>query len=566
MMYNTTRLPVRRAARFIALAVAALCLGSCTTDPPKKIANRYVTLPHKQVPEYLKDTILEYTDLGGTEPFPISGYGLVANLKGTGGSRAPAAVREFIIKDMARHGFGNVGGGLDSPEDILNNKSFAIVRVDGFLPVGARASHKDPASGEADWCTWFDVRVSALPESETASLAHGDLYATDLKVAGANPLDPGSGNVAVRAQAMGSIFINPAYALDDTTDTAAARSSRRTGVVIGGAKPLENRPLFLRLRSPERRMARAIERRVNEQFQDVMDKDLPVKGNTTFLCEAEDEGIVKVFVPRAYVDDWTHFAGVLKHLYLNGGLPQYATVKAEQLAQEAVKPGAALMDISYALEGLGKPAMHAITPLLTNPSPEVQFAAARAAAFIGDPAAVPVLMSIARTQGNPFRVNAVRALGQLPQSPMVDRLLTQLLGIDEAMVRIEAYEVLARHKDGAIYSRVIKRGNNEKFMLDIVPGGGTPMVYASRQGIPRLAVFGVRTAVDLPVMFVAMNNRLTISSVGDNEVVTVYYRGAELRKPVSVACGTSIAEIVAKLGGETVPGEQALDFSYADVV
>jgi hypothetical protein len=91
-------------------------------------------------------------------------------------------------------------------------------------------------------------------------------------------------------------------------------------------------------------------------------------------------------------------------------------------------------------------------------------------------------------------------------------------------------------------------------------------VYASRQGLPRLAVFGVRTSVDLPVMFVSMNNRLTISSVGDSETVTLYYRGAELRKPISTGCGATISEIVAKLGGETVPGEQPLDFSYADVV
>src|SRR5262245_35094333 len=85
------------------LALASLSLPGCNTEEPKKVAPRYITLPAKQVPDYLKDTILSYTDLGGTEPFPISGYGLVANLNGTGGSRAPSAVREFIVKDMARH-------------------------------------------------------------------------------------------------------------------------------------------------------------------------------------------------------------------------------------------------------------------------------------------------------------------------------------------------------------------------------------------------------------------------------------------------------------------------------
>ncbi len=108
-------------------------LISCT-ETPKAPAIRYPTLAHKNVPEYLKDTILEYTDLGGTEPFPVSGYGLVANLNGTGGSRAPAAVHAYMVKEMQRRGFGSLDSHMGSPEDILNNKSFAIVRVDGFIP------------------------------------------------------------------------------------------------------------------------------------------------------------------------------------------------------------------------------------------------------------------------------------------------------------------------------------------------------------------------------------------------------------------------------------------------
>lgn len=544
------------------VALAAMALVGCT-ETPKKVAPRYPTLAARQVPDYLKDTIFAYTDMGGTEPFPISGYGLVANLNGTGGSRAPTAVREFIVKEMARHGFGNVGGGLDSPEDILNNRSFAIVRVDGFVPPGARAG--------SDWWTWFDVRVSALPESETTSLAHGDLYATDLKVQGANPVEPGSGNVSVRAQARGSIFINPAYSLDDTADSptaqnGAARSARRGGVVIGGARPLENRPLYLRLRAPERRMARAIERRINEQFQTVLDRDLPVKANGTVLAEAEDEGIIQVLVPRAYADDWMHFAGVMKYTYMRGGVPEYAAVKASELAAQALKPDAPLLEISYALEGLGRPALHAITPLMTHASPDVQYAGARAAAFIGDPGAVAVLLSVARTRNHPFRVNAVQTLGQLPASPMVDKMLAQLLSSDQASVRVEAYRVLARHKDSTIFTRVVKRGSNEKFVLDVVPGGGSPMVYASRQGLPRLAIFGDRTSVDLPLTFAAMQNRLSISSVAEDGSVMIFYRGAETRKAVRITSSADIAEIAARLGGEGPPGNAGLDFSYADVV
>ncbi len=380
--------------------------GCSHTDPPKKVTVRYPTLPKKSVPDYLQDTVISYTDLTGTDSFPVSGYGLVANLNGTGGGRVPKAVREYMIKEMARHGFGMIGRDLAAPEDVLANKSFAIVRVDALIPPGARSWSDTDNHPERSWYTWFDVKVSALPESDTTSLAHGDLYLTDLKVNGANPLEPGSGNVMVKARAEGSIFINPAYALPGSGDTTAAKASRVRGTVLGGAMATENRPLVLRLRAPELRMSRAIERRINEQFQDVMDQYLPVKAEGAYIADAQDEGIIYVLVPKAYSDDWEHFAGVMNHLYMKGGSPQFAAIKAQELADAAVLPEARLLDISFCWEGLGKSALHAIQPLMKSKNIDVQYAAARAAAFIGDPDAVPVLVAIARSQDNPFHLNA----------------------------------------------------------------------------------------------------------------------------------------------------------------
>jgi flagellar basal body P-ring protein FlgI len=542
-------------ARWIAGALVGLVLIGCGNEPAPKVTARYSTLPLRDVPDYLKDSIMQYADLGGTEPYPVSGYALVANLDGTGSSRAPTPVRDYIMKQMSIHGFGSIGSGLGSPEDVLNDKNFAIVQVEGLLPPGARAG--------PDWWTWFDVRVSALPQSDTTSLAHGDLYDTPLKVSGANPLEP-SERVEVKAQARGPIFVNPAYALDDTIDTTAARASRREGVVIGGARPLSNRPLTLRLRAPERRLARAIERRINEQFQAIMDIDLPVKGTTNYIADAQDEGIVTVLIPRAYSGNWKHFASLLKVIYMQGGSPTFAAIKAQQLADEAVKPGAYLEEISYAWEGLGKASLHAITPLMTSGQPDVQFAAVRAAAFIGDPAAPHMLLAIAKTPKNSFRVNAVKTLGELPPSPLVDRMVRDLLDSDQALVRIEAYKVLAAHKDrAAIFTRVVKKGDVEKFALDIVPGNAAPLVYATRQEIPRLAVFGNQTSLDMPAMFIAMNNRLTISSNQQDGLVTIFYRG---RKAVHVESSPDLAEIAARLGGEGPPGNNGLDFSYGDVV
>jgi flagellar basal body P-ring protein FlgI len=555
-----------RVAVRLLLAACAMSFAGCT-EPAPKVTNRYPVLAPREVPDYLKDSILQYADMSGTEPFPISGYGLVTHLHGTGGSRVPTPVRAFMLKELARHEFGSFDTGWASPEQVLNDKNVAVVRVDGLIPPGSRAG--------TDWGTWFDVQVSIPPESDATSLAHGDLYQCDLKINGANPSEPGGGMVAIKAQAAGAVFVNPQYVLDSSVDTAAARVSRKTGVVLAGARVMEDRPLLLRLRSPGTRMSRVIEQCILDRFQDVVDEDLrPAAGADNAsgkkVADAHDEGVVYVYVPKVYAGDWEHFAGLVKHLYLKGADPEFAALKSRQLADEAVKPDAKLLDISYCWEGLGKPALHALQPLMSSDVPDVQFAAARAAAFLGDPAAVTVLLAIADQHGNPFRVNAVQCLAELPPTSHVDRLCRKLLDSDEALVRIEAYKLLAKHQDSSVYSRwITDSGGQQVFALDLIKSSAPPMVYATRQGVPRIAVFGSLTRLELPLIYSSMDNRLTISSDDQNaERVNIFYRGQELRKPVSLVTTPSLPELVQILGGDTAAdfSVHGLHFGYADVV
>src|SRR5207253_5509509 len=132
----------------------------------------------------------------------VSGFGLVSNLDGTGNSDAPSTVRDYIIKEMGKHKWGSklvTGAPVPSPEEALRDSRNAIVRVDGYLPPGIRQGQT------------FDVQVSAIPEGYTTSLAHGDVYQTDLRIMGANSRDPG-GSVNVHARCEGPILVNPVYA------------------------------------------------------------------------------------------------------------------------------------------------------------------------------------------------------------------------------------------------------------------------------------------------------------------------------------------------------------------
>ena len=95
---------------------------------------------------------------------------------------------------------------------------------------------------------WFDVHISCLPQNNTKSLAHGVLFETDLKDAGANRANP-TGASRAFAKAKGPIFVNPAYALDAGANPAGqAKVSLRSGTIMYNGLVTQDRPITLQLR------------------------------------------------------------------------------------------------------------------------------------------------------------------------------------------------------------------------------------------------------------------------------------------------------------------------------
>lgn len=545
-----------RSFRLTALCgIAALLLSGFTgcvqapTPPPKPVNE---SVPDQKVPPFMVGTIIQRTMLQNDQPFLISGWGLVVHLNGTGGSHdVPNNVKAYMSKEMEKKGFGsqlNSEYKDISPEIVLNDRNAAIVAVYGWIPPGAR-------SGQ-----FFDLAVKA-EGLEVTSLARGLLYDTELTIDGANASEP-SRRVNVFATAYGPVFVNPAVALQaSASPDAATKRTLRSGTIIGGGQIIENRPLLLRLRQPEKRLARAIERRVNEAFH--QDK----------VCTAYNEAYCQLWVPEQYQGDWEHFAKLVQHMFMQGGSDGFARAKARELVGEARKPGAPLQDISYCWEGLGSVALPELAPLLadaTTPT-DVRFAAARAAAYIGDPsgAALRSLYDIAAAPRNPFQLSAVEVLGHVPSSRAIDHLLRDLLDSEETTIRIEAYNILARDHDTSIQSRVIasaREPTNQKFVLDYVSSRGAPLVYATRSGVPRIAIFGAVPELALPLTFNALDNRLMISSGAVGRDVTIFYRDAQLPRPIQMSCPPDIADVLARLGGQMDDGTGQLDFTYAEVL
>src|SRR5439155_22395311 len=102
----------------------------------------------------------------------------------------------------------------------------------------------------------------------------------------------------------------------------------------------------------------------------------------------------------------------------------------------------------------------------------------------------------------------------------INEMLRPLLNSEQTTVRLEAYKMLARNGDNAVFATRVKSG----FSLDVMRSDGSPVIYATRRGEPRMAVIGNRTKLQTPIAFSAMNGRLTISSNSDGQSVTIYYR------------------------------------------
>ena len=525
--------------------IALMTLIGCGSDgkksPVTKIPPKYQPMAKREVPAWLVGSIFEQVNLENTSPYLVSTFGLVTMKNPTGDTaNTPNNVREYMLREMTRRGFGSKNlPGFEhlSPEQVLRDPRVAIVRVDAYVPAGAYVGQR------------VDVQVSALPDSATTSLAGGSLFTCDLAPNGANQSSPGN-SVDVYATARGYVFVNPAYALDPKADDPAQRHSLTTGVLLNGGKIARERPLGLHIRAAEGRMAKGTEARINEL---VGDKN---------AASAHDEGTVYVNVPPSYRGDWEHFAGVILHTFYRSDAT-FAAMKAKQLAEEALKPKAPLLDISYTFEALGKPALPALEPLLTSSNHEVAFAAARAAAFIGDSSAESALASMAADSTNPFRISAVQTLSALPSAPSINMMLRELLDQDDALVRVEAYKGLVRNADSSIFSKKI----GDKFVLDIVSSDGPPLIFASRVGMARVAFIGSGARLPSPTFFSAMSDQFSISPVEQNkDILTLFYRGPDVRAPVKTLTSPDLAEIVARLGGEGPIGQPRMDFSYGEIV
>jgi len=441
----------------------------------------------------VRDTVATVAWVEGLRRMSVGGYGLVVGLGKNGTKQCPKPIRDYMLSEMrSRY---RLGGDYEelkhlAPEKLIDSEETAPVVVYGEIPAAVQKGAR------------FDLTVCALDGTDTRSLEGGWLMPCSLKLwSGGAPIEG-----RVLGEGSGQVFINP-FGL---REGSATRTDPRTGRVIGGGRTNQPRRIRLVLTEPSAAIASRLMYLINQRFGVEPDK----------TADAISPSTVDLRVPPQWQGREAHFLDLLLHLYVPAA-PSFSDLRLRELSEEAVKPDAALNDISLAWEGLGKTSLPHLRKLYTHPTPAVSYFAARAGVRLGDDLALEVLARHAKDAKTPYREAAVEEIGRATDLSRAVSILRPLLDVDDHRIRQLAYEGLRRHGDPAVKTiRVGDRG----FTVDVVPTNARHLITARRSGEQRITLFGTGLCCQKPTFYSHHGDRVLITADGNASHLTVVRR------------------------------------------
>ena len=507
------------------------------------------------VPEIMKGTIASETIVVGFEqptsrnyrPVVARGYGLVVGLKGTGSRDIPPPIRAYMIAQASKGGFGGHQHGDDvasiSPEELLDSNDTAVVVVEAIIPQGALKGAR------------FDVRVSALPQSDTKSLEGGILYTTELR-----PGMPTTGGAQAfpLATAHGQVFVNPFAEPGALTKDSVIRT---TGRVLNGGEVTKDMPLKLRLINPSHSRAAILVTAINTRFPQELAR---FPGDPRHQPEptgrGESDSSIELNVPPSYRDRTEEFIDLLRHTSIvqSNAESIAMSIRRTLLANPIMARAASLR-----WEALGPRVLPIIKDLYDHPEELPRMAALRAGAKLDDALVIPHLVTMAQSGSPDTRVEAIQLLSDLQFNPQVDLALRKLIDDADVEVRLQAYEALVERNDP--YMRRVNV--DKKFIVDVVDSD-RPLIYITQIGQPRIVLFGPDLSVERPMSVSAWSNQLMLRAESEDPTVEVYYRRPEAVQGVIVSVEARLEKLIEFLGHTTTVEEPAagLGLSYGETV
>jgi len=467
-------------------------------------------------------TIGSLTEVLSPELLPVEGYGMVGGLNGTGSSECPTGVRvyleQYILKQSAK-------GRIDI-EKFISSADTAVVRVYGLMPTGA-SKHE-----------YFDVKVTALGSTGTASLEGGWLYGVELRGSGRFGI---AGNVL--AEAEGPVFID---------SIGGVATDKRSGYVLGGGASLEEYRVMLSLRKPDYRTASLIRNKLLERF-----------GEET--AKAVSPGMIELKVPAEYAQQRQRFVSIVKATYLFDD-EEVIAARIGKLV-EKLKVSKEKESSEIGLEAIGKASIGMLSELVNSSDEEVRLRAGRCLLNLGSDRGLEALRRIAMDKGSSYRIEALEAIGASARRNDAAAISRRLVRDSNFDVALAAYEQLRRLDDITVSRRLVGRS----FFLEQVAQTPRKAIFVSRRGQPRIVLFGAPLHARGDI-FVQYNGTTLNAPVGQG-YVSIIYRHPRRRNvgPIQLRSSFDVADIIGRLGEEPVLGKDSaykpgLGIPYADVI
>ncbi|MCA9244408.1 MAG: flagellar basal body P-ring protein FlgI, partial [Phycisphaerales bacterium] len=489
------------------------------------------------------DTIGSYAYYANDTGLSLQGFGLVYGLGSDGSSDCPTRVREYLTdflgKELAPAGGVARNSRIDT-DKLIDSSDTAVVRITAVSPPGATKG------------TVFDVRVEALPGTQTRSLEGGILLPCELKVYTAAMSTQGVVESRTLARAEGPLFTNPFTAKGDE-DTPITRA---TG--LGCARTLYDRITRLALYQPSYAQSQSIERRLNERF-----------GQRPRTATAQSAGYLEVLTPREFAARPDRFLELALRLYVRNA-PAFYHGRIQDMLNGP--PSARdWEELSLIIEGIGRTGVQYVQPFYSDPDPAIRFFAARTGLRLRDPSALEVMTAIAADNHHPNRIDAIVELGESGYTQAAERLRDLVNGADQD-ARIAAYKALLAARNPAVKTLAFRAPINPRylgFQLDVVESTGEPMIYVRTSREPRIAVFGPNTTIRGPVFLSLRDDWINIASDPSGEL-TIFSRtrvNRRLSDPIHVPPRvTSLIRAMGALPTGSGPEPRGLGLPYSLIV
>ncbi len=529
----------------VVLPVMVLCLlvlvGCGTQEKKKPVA--VAPLPTYTGPAYLHNTVGSVASLRGFDQLPVSGYGFVIGLDGTGSAEVPAYLRQWIINTMRRYGVGSARQGLAgiTPERLIASNDTTVVRIDGLIPPGAVKG------------TRFDLLVTAI-DTQSTSLQGGKLlYPPELGIDGANEEMRFTRTLA---KADGYLYVDP---LGTEGPQTRRIELQRQAVILSGGMAVDDRVIELVLNQPSWQRSRLIADRINERFPGA-------PGDKADTAEPKTDQIIRINIPKRFVGRADELLALISRLFLQRS-PGFEAQKALSLAQTLRLEPQLTDDISQTWVALGKTTLPVLRKLYRDEDLLVRLAALEAGARLEDEQTTDALIPLAKTGDAATRRRVAQMLVNLPRSIRGASALQGLLDDPDADVRIAAYESLSRNSDPMIQRLPIGQKSDFKFMLDLVPSQ-RPLIYISQVGFPKIVIFDPGTAFKPSMLSQTWDNHLMVRTGAPGQPTTVFYQPFGQPNAMTQDIAPYVANFVRLLAHQTTEFEATpgFDLSYSRVV